>query len=42
MKRHTERAGDSRTSWSGTDAPKFLRRREDDRARTGPDRNPTS
>src|SRR4029079_12531695 len=42
MKRHTERAGDSRTSWSGTDAPKFLRRREDDRVRTGPDRNPTS
>ena len=27
MKRDTERAGDSRTSWSGTDAPKFLRRR---------------
>ena len=42
MKRHTERAGDSRTSWSGTDAPKFLRRRADDRAHTGPDRNPTS
>lgn len=40
-KPHQERRGDGRPAWSSTDAPKFMKRREDDRGRR-PGRNPAS
>jgi len=41
-KPHQERSGDGRPAWSSNDAPKFMKRREDDRGRARPGRNPAS
>ncbi len=37
-KQHHERGGEGRTSWSSTEAPKFMKRRDDDRSRARPAR----
>jgi ATP-dependent RNA helicase RhlE len=37
-KQHNERGGEGRPAWSSTDAPKFMKRRDEDRGRARPGR----